>query len=63
MPAHSAGGTCEWKRLTADGGGERILRKESVRLFGSRRSKHLERLTPWLELLVSGDLAAARMED
>ncbi len=47
----------------ADGGGERILRKESVRLFGSRRSKHLERLTPWLELLVSGDLAAARMED
>jgi hypothetical protein len=46
----------------ADTGGERILRRESARLFGSRRSKHLEALTPWLELLVSGDPAATRME-
>lgn len=33
---------------------ERILRRESVRLFGD--SKRLERLTPWLEILVTGDL-------
>lgn len=37
-------------------GGERILRRESVRLFGD--SKRLERLTPWLELLVTGEQAA-----
>ena len=37
-------------------GGERILRRESVRLFGD--SKRLERLTPWLELLVTGEPAA-----
>jgi len=37
-------------------GGERILRRESVRLFGD--SKRLERLTPWLELLATGELAA-----
>ncbi|MEN1970905.1 Wadjet anti-phage system protein JetD domain-containing protein [Luteimonas sp. MJ204] len=37
-------------------GGERILRRESVRLFGD--SKRLERLTPWLELLVTGETAA-----
>jgi hypothetical protein len=35
---------------------ERILRRESVRLFGD--SKRLERLTPWLELLITGELAA-----
>ena len=35
---------------------ERILRRESVRLFGD--SKRLEKLTPWLELLVTGELAA-----
>ena len=39
-----------------DAGHERILRRESVRLFGD--SKRLERLTPWLELLVTGELAA-----
>ncbi len=33
---------------------ERILRRESVHLFGD--SKRLERLTPWLEILVTGDL-------
>jgi len=40
-----------------DAGHERILRRESVRLFGD--SKRLERLTPWLELLVTGELAAS----
>ncbi len=39
------------------GGGERILRRESVRLFGD--SKRLERLTPWLDLLATGDTAAS----
>lgn len=34
---------------------ERILRRESVRLYGD--SKRLEGLTPWLEILVSGELA------
>lgn len=38
-------------------GGERILRRESVRLFGD--SKRLERLTPWLELLATGEPAAS----
>ena len=37
-------------------GSERILRRESVRLFGD--SKRLEKLTPWLELLVTGETAA-----
>lgn len=39
-----------------DAGHERILRRESVRLFGD--SKRLEKLTTWLELLVTGELAA-----
>jgi len=39
------------------GGGERILRRESARLFGD--SKRLERLTPWLELLATGETAAS----
>ncbi|MCX7515063.1 Wadjet anti-phage system protein JetD domain-containing protein [Frateuria hangzhouensis] len=39
-----------------DAGHERILRRESVRLFGD--SKRLEKLTPWLEVLVTGELAA-----
>lgn len=38
-----------------DAGHERILRRESVRLFGD--SKQLEKLTPWLELLFTGELA------
>lgn len=40
-----------------DAGHERILRRESARLFGD--SKRLEKLTPWLELLVTGELAAS----
>jgi hypothetical protein len=40
-----------------DAGHERILRRESVRLFSD--SKRLERLTSWLELLVTGELAAS----
>jgi len=39
-----------------DAGHERILRRESVRLFGD--SKRLEKLTPWLEVLATGELAA-----
>ena len=39
-----------------DAGVERILRRESVRLFGD--SKRIEKLTPWLEILVTGELAA-----
>jgi hypothetical protein len=39
-----------------DAGHERILRRESVRLFGD--SKQLEKLTPWLELLATGELVA-----
>jgi hypothetical protein len=39
-----------------DAGNERILRRESVRLFGD--SKRIEKLTPWLEILVTGELAA-----
>lgn len=39
-----------------DAGHEHILRRESVRLFGD--SKRLEKLTPWLELLATGELAA-----
>lgn len=40
---------------------ERILRRESVRLFGD--SKRLERLTPWLDLLTSGELAATGLSN
>ena len=42
-----------------DAGHERILRRESVRLLGD--SKRLERLTPWLELLFTGQLVSARL--
>lgn len=45
----------------ADAGNERVLRRESARLFGD--SKRLEKLTPWLELLVTGELAASGLED
>lgn len=40
-----------------DAGHERILRRESVRLFGD--SKRLERLTPWLDLLLFGETTAS----
>lgn len=46
--------------LLADAREERILRKESVRLFGD--SKRLEALTPWLDVLVSGELDPSGME-
>jgi hypothetical protein len=39
-----------------DAGHERIMRRESMRLFGD--SKQLEKLTPWLEILATGELAA-----
>ena len=39
-----------------DSSRERLLRRESVRLFGD--SKRLEALTPWLDLLVTGEIAA-----
>lgn len=43
----------------ADVAEERILRRESARLFAGRAqaSKRLERLTPWLDLLTRGALA------
>lgn len=40
-----------------DGGEERILRRESVRLFDD--SKRLERLTPWLDVVNNDELAAS----
>jgi len=40
---------------------ERILRRESVRLFGD--SKRLERLTPWLDLVANGDLLPSGLHD
>lgn len=40
-----------------DAGHERILRRESVRLLGD--SKRLEKLTPWLELLIAGELVSS----
>lgn len=45
----------------ADEGHERILRRESARLFGD--SKRLEQLTPWIDMLVSGELGASGMDD
>ncbi|GEM_PF-215152 len=47
--------------LLADARGERILRKASASLFAD--SKRLEALTPWLDLLVSGEVAASGLED
>jgi hypothetical protein len=44
-----------------DAGSERILRRESVRLFGD--SKRLERITKWLHILVTGELAASGLSD
>lgn len=40
--------------------GERILRKESARLFGD--SKRIETLTPWLDILAGGELATSGFE-
>lgn len=47
--------------LQADARSERILRKASAALFGD--SKRLEKLTPWLDLLVTGELASSGLED
>lgn len=47
--------------LLADARGERILRKASVTLFGD--SKRLEKLTPWLDLLVTVELAPSGLEE
>ena len=40
---------------------ERILRRESVRLFDD--SKRLEKLTPWLELVTTGELTPSGLHD
>ncbi|WP_161627290.1 Wadjet anti-phage system protein JetD domain-containing protein [Arenimonas composti] len=40
---------------------ERVLRRESTRLFGD--SKRLEKLTRWLELIATGELAAGPLPD
>jgi hypothetical protein len=40
---------------------ERLLRRESVRIFGD--SKRLEALTPWLELLLTGELTPSGLDD
>jgi len=42
-------------RRHEDGHSERILRRESVRLFGD--SKHIEKITGWLELVTTGELS------
>lgn len=47
--------------LLDEGRGERILRKASASLFGD--SKRLEALTPWLDLLVTGELATSGLAD
>jgi hypothetical protein len=40
---------------------ERLLRRESARIFGD--SKRLEALTPWLDLLLTGELTPSGLED
>jgi hypothetical protein len=40
---------------------ERLLRRESVRIF--RDSKRLEALSPWLDLLLTGELIASGLEN
>lgn len=47
--------------LLADVRGERILRRASASLFGD--SKRLEALTPWLDLLVTGELPSSGLEN
>lgn len=44
-----------------DAGAERVLRRESARLFGD--SKRLEKLTRWLELLATGELVASGLSE
>lgn len=44
-----------------DAGTERVLRRESARLFGD--SKRLEKLTRWLELLATGELVPSGLSE
>lgn len=44
-----------------DAGSERVLRRESTRLF--RDSKRLEKITRWLELLATGELIASGLSE
>ena len=44
-----------------DAGSERVLRRESARLF--RDSKRLEKITRWLELLATGELIASGLSE
>lgn len=48
-------------RRRAEDYAERILRRESVQLFGD--SKRLEKLTPWLELVTTGELSPSGLHD
>lgn len=61
----AAGDLADAARVVAarldDAGEERILRRESVRLCGD--SKRLEKLTRWMEILVTGELAASGLAD
>lgn len=46
-----------------DHGPERLLRRESTRLFGPRQSKRLEGLTEWLDLLIHSELDPSGLDD
>jgi len=59
--AHLADAAQAVNALLADARGERILRKASVALFGD--SKRLEKLTAWLDVLVTGELAPSGLEE
>lgn len=59
--AHLADAAQAVGALVADARGERILRKASVTLFGD--SKRLEKLTAWLDVLVTGELAPSGLEE
>lgn len=50
--------------LLAGARGERILRRASAELFsGKEASKRLEKLTAWLDVLITGELADSGLED
>ncbi|WP_433853517.1 Wadjet anti-phage system protein JetD domain-containing protein [Stenotrophomonas nitritireducens] len=59
--AHLADAAQAVNALLAEARGERILRKASVTLFGD--SKRLEKLTAWLDVLVTGELAPSGLEE
>lgn len=56
-----ADAACAVSARLDDAGSERVLRRESARLFGD--SKRLEKLTRWLELLATGELTASGLSD